>query len=72
MLDLITALSVAAAVVQFVDFGAKIQSKGKELYAERALFNNLEHEEASSRLSIMSKSLAESLHPSTRPLTERD
>jgi hypothetical protein len=41
-MDPLTALSVAACVVQFVDYGTKLLSKGRELYksADGALWEN--------------------------------
>lgn len=74
MLDPLTALSVAATVVQFVDFGSKLVSKGKEFYKspDGVLLENAELEDASGRLQGLSRSLEESLYQFVGPLTERD
>jgi hypothetical protein len=55
MMDAVTALSVAAAAVQFVDFGTKIVSKTRQLHdsTSGALLENVEIEAASKRLSDM-------------------
>jgi hypothetical protein len=62
-MDPLTALSIAASVVQFVDYGTKLLSKGRELYksADGALSENVELEGASSRLNLLSSDLQKSL-----------
>jgi hypothetical protein len=62
-MDPLTALSVAACVVQFVDYGTKLLSKGRELYksVDGALSENIDLEEASSRLKVLSSDLQKSL-----------
>ncbi|KAH8744856.1 hypothetical protein BGZ57DRAFT_778706, partial [Hyaloscypha finlandica] len=64
-LDPMSALSVAAAVVQFIDYGTKVVSKGKELYKspDGALYENVELEAASCRLQSLSRKMLASLHP---------
>ena len=56
-LDPLSALSVAASVVQFLDFGNKIVSKGIQAYKSNdgALIENAEIEEATQRLAQLSK-----------------
>ena len=74
-MDPLTALSVAACVVQFVDYGTKLLSKGRELYksADGALSENIELEEASSRLNLLSSDLQKSLRGGGQgPVNERD
>jgi hypothetical protein len=55
MMDAVTALGVAAAAAQFVDFGTKIVSKTRQLHdsISGALPENIEIEAASKRLSGM-------------------
>lgn len=50
-MDPVSALSIAAVVVQFVDFGAKTLSKSHELYrsSRGALNENIETEAATKR-----------------------
>jgi hypothetical protein len=77
-MDPLSALSVAAAVVQFVDYGTDLVSKGRELYksADGALSGNFELEAASSRLQLLGGALQDSLLHGQQgrqgPLTERD
>jgi hypothetical protein len=74
-MDPLTALSVAASVVQFVDYGTKLLSKGRELYksANGALSENIELEEASSRLKLLSSDLQTSLRGGGQgPVNEQD
>jgi hypothetical protein len=61
-MDPITALSVVAAVIQFLDYGTRIVSKGKELYssADGALSENMELETASVQLQNLSNTLMDS------------
>lgn len=62
-MDPLSALSVAAAVIQFIDYSTRIVSKGKELYksADGALAENIELETASVRLQNLSRTLKDSL-----------
>ena len=62
-MDPLSALSVAAAVVQFVDFGIEILVKGKELYesANGALSENIPIQAASERLQSLAGDLQTSL-----------
>ena len=65
-MDPLSALSVAAAVIQFIDYSTRIVSKGKELYksADGALAENIELETASVRLQNLSGTLKDSLQAS--------
>jgi hypothetical protein len=67
-LDPFTALSVAASVVQFVDFARTIVSKGKELYNSPggALRENEETETVTMRLHVLSQKLKETFQDATR------
>lgn len=76
-MDPLSALSVAAAVVQFVDYGTKIVSKGTKLCksSDGALAENIELETASTRLQRLSGTLQGSLRrgqyePQNGPLIE--
>jgi len=62
VLDPISALSLAANVVQFVDFSSKVVSKGCRIYisADGALPNNLELEVVTNDLSRLAKGLKDS------------
>lgn len=78
-MDPLSALSIAACVVQFVDFGTKVLKDGKELYnsADGALAENVDFATSSSRLQQLSTTLQDSLHQGTQglqqgPLQERD
>jgi len=78
-MDPFSALSVAAAVVQFVDFGTNIVSKGSKLYksTEGALIENIELEKASTRLQGLSSTVQTFLRgdyqgPQSGPLVECD
>lgn len=64
-LDPLSALSVAASVVQFLDFSSKIVSKGVQAYksSDGALIDNAEIEEATQRLAQLSKTLETSMVP---------
>lgn len=75
----LSALSVAAAVVQFVDYGTGIVAKGRKLYksAEGALTENIELGIASVRLQRLSGTLQDSLRRGQQglqrgPLNESD
>jgi len=72
MLDPLTALSVAASIVQFVDFAAELLTKGKEIHRSGGLSDNNEIEAASSRLHTLSSKLGESLRLNPGPLSEQD
>jgi hypothetical protein len=62
-MDPLSALSVAAAVVQFVDYGTKIVSKGRELYksADGALSENIKLDTTATRLPSLSSTFEDSL-----------
>jgi hypothetical protein len=62
-LDPLSALSVAASVVQFVDFASKIICKGKEVYAsvDGVLQENMQNETVTTRLLEMTKRLKKPL-----------
>jgi hypothetical protein len=62
-LDPLSALSVAASVVQFVDFASKIICKGKEVYAstDGVLQENMQNETVTARLLEMTKRLKKPL-----------
>lgn len=59
-MDPFSALSAAACVVQFLDYGIRVMSKSRELYtaADGALSANVEIEEASARLQGLSRALS--------------
>ena len=61
-IDPLTALSIASAVVQFVDFGTKLVSKGIEIYksADGVLADHAEQLEIFSRLAELSRGLSTS------------
>jgi hypothetical protein len=71
-MDPFSALSVAAAVVQLVDYGAGIVSKGTQLYksVDRALGENNELETASIRLQQLSSGMQGSLSQARRDNTQ--
>lgn len=75
-MDPLTAISVASAVVQFVDFGTKLVSKGKEYYrsAEGVLADHAEQSAVSSKLSELTNRLSKSisLHGSGRKLSHAE
>ncbi|PMD20004.1 hypothetical protein NA56DRAFT_705245 [Hyaloscypha hepaticicola] len=62
-LDPLSALSVVASVVQFLDFSNKIVSKGVQAYksSDGALIENAQIEEATQRLAQLSKNLETSM-----------
>lgn len=68
VLDPFTALGVACCVVQFVDFGTKLISKGKEFYqsADGVLADHAEQAAISSRLTELSKGLLLNSIPSSK------
>jgi len=63
MLDPVSALGVAAAVVQFVDYGTQIVSKGRKIYrsGDGTLAENVELEATSSRLRDLAAPIQKSL-----------
>jgi hypothetical protein len=67
-LDPLSALSVAASVVQFVDFGTQILSKGKKLYksVDGALPENIELEAAAVRLQSLTVPIKSSLRSASQ------
>jgi hypothetical protein len=71
-MDPLSALSVAAAVVQLVDYGAGIVSKGTQLYksVDGALGENIELETASIRLQQLSSGMQGSLSQARRDNTQ--
>lgn len=73
MIDPITGLSLAANVIQFVDFASKLISKGHEIYTEKpgARIREQELVLASQRLESLAKCLSEVLnkHPRSKALT---
>ncbi|PMD58378.1 uncharacterized protein K444DRAFT_563688, partial [Hyaloscypha bicolor E] len=71
-MDPLSALSVAAAVIQFVDYGAGIVSKGTQLYksVDGALGENIELETASIRLQQLSSGVQGSLSQARRDSTQ--
>jgi hypothetical protein len=71
-MDPLSALSVAASVVQFVDFGTKIVSKGRKLYkyTDGALIEHAQVKEASGCLRTLSQSLR--LLPPVGSLSQSD
>jgi hypothetical protein len=64
VLDPLTALSVAASVVQFVDFSTKLISKGREIYksTEGVLSDHAEQAAISSRLADLTRGLSVSIN----------
>jgi hypothetical protein len=63
MLDPLSALSVASSLVQFVDFSAKIVSKGHRIFQSKggSLSENDETETVAKRLRVMVQNLHSSL-----------
>ena len=62
-MDPLSALSVAASTVQFVDFGCRLFSDVKEVYnsADGALIDHTQSENAATRLSNLTEGLKASL-----------
>jgi hypothetical protein len=60
--DALAVISLAGNIVQFVDFSIKLVSTGKELYqsADRALKENVELEEVTADLKLLSQTLTTS------------
>jgi hypothetical protein len=73
VLDPMTALSVATSVFQFVDFSAKLISKGRELYksAEGVLSDHAEQAAISSRLADLTRGLSVSIDICAGAATKR-
>jgi hypothetical protein len=73
-MDPVSALSVAASVIQFVDYGTRVISKARELYtsADGALSANSKIEEATTRLQALSGSLKADEGLQIAPLDETD
>ncbi|PLN76738.1 hypothetical protein BDW42DRAFT_198819 [Aspergillus taichungensis] len=67
VLDPSTALSVATSVIQFVDFGAKLISKGREIYksADGVLADHAEQAAVASKLARLMRGLSISADAST-------
>ncbi|TGO33742.1 hypothetical protein BHYA_0229g00070 [Botrytis hyacinthi] len=61
-MDPITALGVAAAVIQFIDYSTGLALKGREIYKSGELGANVELEEATNRLQNLVEPLRSSLH----------
>ncbi|KAF7884006.1 hypothetical protein EAF00_011318 [Botryotinia globosa] len=61
-MDPIAALGVAAAVIQFIDYGTGLISKGREIYKSGELEANVELGEATNRLQNLIEPLGGSLH----------
>jgi hypothetical protein len=73
-MDPVSALSVAASVIQFVDYGTRVISKAREIYAsaDGTLSANSEIEEATTRLQVLSNSLRPEGGLPLGPLDEAD
>ncbi|KAH6720326.1 hypothetical protein BKA61DRAFT_651802 [Leptodontidium sp. MPI-SDFR-AT-0119] len=52
-MEALAALGLAAAVVQFVDFGSRLVSKGQQLSHSGALLGNVEMEDTAKRLQVL-------------------
>ncbi|KAF7943100.1 hypothetical protein EAE96_011043 [Botrytis aclada] len=65
-MDPITALGVAAAVIQFIDYGTGLALKGREIYKSGELRANVELGEATNRLQNLVEPLRSSLHLGTQ------
>jgi hypothetical protein len=63
-MDGLSALSVAASVAQFIEFGYGLVSKSKEIYtsADGALIQHIETESATNRLIELNERIKASLH----------
>ena len=62
-MDPLSAVSIAASTIQFVDFGCKLFSKSKEIYtsADGALIDQRQSEDACKRLKELTECLKKSL-----------
>jgi hypothetical protein len=67
MLDPLTAISLASAVVQFVDFSVKLVSAGHELYEKGSLANNNEVEQITQDIAHLAEELGAHRPPSANP-----
>lgn len=65
-MDPLTAFSVACGVIQVVEFGLKVASKGREIYRDGALHQNQDIEHATRNLNEASISLDKSLKSLTK------
>jgi hypothetical protein len=67
--DGLYALSVAASVAQFIEFGCTLIGKSKEIYHSKqgALLQQVEIEDATRRLVELSKRINISMHPQSNP-----
>lgn len=65
-MDPLSAVSVAAAVIQFVEFGRKVVSKGSEIYnsVQGASIDHVQSEAAARNLVQLNEALKASLHSS--------
>lgn len=52
-MEALAALGLAAAVVQFVDFGSRLVSKSQQLYHSGALLGNVDMEDTAKRLQVL-------------------
>jgi hypothetical protein len=68
-MDGLSALSVAASVAQFIEFGCTLITKSKEIYnsTQGALLQQVEIEEATRRLVDLSERIKTSTHLQTNP-----
>ncbi|TGO25742.1 hypothetical protein BPAE_0073g00080 [Botrytis paeoniae] len=64
-MDPVTALGVAAAVIQFIDYGTGLALKGREIFKSGELGANVELREATNRLQNLVVPLRSSLHLET-------
>ncbi|KAK4505520.1 hypothetical protein PRZ48_003483 [Zasmidium cellare] len=74
MLDPLTALSIATAIVQFVDFGCKIVDTGRSLYklSDGATGANKTLEEVNNDLAAHTEKLGKSIGINGVPLSDQD
>ena len=73
MLDPFTSLSLASAIIQFVDFSSKLVRKGTELYHSTALQEYVELEKVAVDLKDLNNNLSPALPPSgfhAKPLSK--
>jgi hypothetical protein len=66
MLDPLTAISLASAVVQFVDFSVKLVSAGHELYEKGSLANNNAVEQITQDIAHLAEELGAHRPPSAK------
>ena len=74
MLEPLTALSLAASILTFVDFGGKLVKAGYKVYqsADGKTEQNVVLEEVTNDLLLVSQQLSESLRSNEGPLTHDD